>query len=90
MPWHNKDVHAIQVEGCGDHRTGTLILDLDYIAEWLPTVNGALSSRLAPATLTFVNVFALKIDLDWVGAGMTPFSIGGIGREKLVQLSTHV
>lgn len=82
MSWHDNHVHGLQVEGGGEHGTGSLHLDLDYIVEWLPPVDGSFRWRIAPAILTFHDVFALKIELDWVGAGMTPFSISGIGREK--------
>ena len=83
MSWHDNHVHGLQIEGGGAHGTGTLVLDLDYITEWLPPVDGAFQFRLAPATLTFQDVFGLRIELDWIGKGMTPFSISGIGREKL-------
>jgi hypothetical protein len=53
----------------------------------LPPIKGAFQFRLAPATLTFHDVFALKIELDWIGKAITPFSISGIGREKLSHAS---
>ena len=83
MSWHDTHVHGLQIEGGGEHGTGTFVLDLDYIVEWLPPIEGVFQFRLAPATLTFHNVFGLKIELDWVGAAMTPFSISAIGRKKL-------
>ena len=83
MSWHDNHVHGIAVEIANeDHGTGTLTLDLDHIVEWLPPVDGFYKFRVAPATLTFFDVFGLKIDLDWSGAGMTPFSIGDITRES--------
>jgi hypothetical protein len=83
MSWHDNHVHGLQIEA-DDDGTGRLILDLDYIVEWLCPVDGAYSFRVAPATLTFNRVFGLKIELDWatVQAGMTPFSISQISREK--------
>jgi hypothetical protein len=87
MSWHDNHVHGVQIEGDGEHGTGTLTLDLDYIAEWLPPVNRVFQFRIAPATLTFRDVFGLKIDLDWIGRAMTPFSISGITREKLAHAS---
>jgi hypothetical protein len=84
MSWHDNHVHGLQIES-GRHGTGKLILDLDYITEWLGPADGRYRFRIAPCTLTFVGVFGLQIELDWktVGAGMTPFSMSGIGREKL-------
>ena len=46
-------------------------------------MDGAYRFRIAPATLAFRDVFDLKIDLDWTGYAVTPFSISSIGREKL-------
>jgi hypothetical protein len=83
MSWHDTHVHGLQIEGGGQNGTGTFALDLDYIVEWLPPIEGAFQFRLAPATLIFYDVFALKIDLNWVGAAMTPFSMSSIGRKKL-------
>ena len=82
MSWHDNHVHGLSVEE-REHGTGLLILDLDYILEWLPGTLGVCTFRIAPATLTFRDVFDLKIDLDWakVSAGMTPFSISQIHRE---------
>ena len=81
MSWHDNHVHGLQIEG-GEHGAGLLILDIDYILEWLPGMFGRCSFRIAPATLTFRDVFNLKIDVDWanVTAGMTPFSISQIYR----------
>jgi hypothetical protein len=83
LSWHDCHVHALRVEGGGEHGTGALILDLDYIVEWLPAPGGSYRFRIAPATLTFHHVFALKVEIDWTGAAVTPFSISGIARKRL-------
>lgn len=86
LSWHDNHVHGLRIEIANeDHGTGTLILDLDHILEWLPPVDGFFRFRVAPATLTFHEVFGLKVDLDWAAAtaGMTPFSISQISREKV-------
>jgi len=85
LSWHDNHVHGLQIEVANpDHGTGHLILDLDHILEWLAPIEGRYRFRVAPATLTFLDVFGLRIDLDWaaVTAGMIPFSIGQIRREK--------
>ena len=91
MCWHDNHVHALRIEE-GEHGTGQLTLDIDYIVEWLCPQDGNFSFRVAPATLTFHDVFALKIHVDWasVQAGMRPFSIDGIEREKREHPSGHV
>jgi hypothetical protein len=80
--WHDNHVHALRIRS-GEHGTGELVLDLDYILEWLPPRDGAFTFRVAPATLTFHGVVDLRVSLDYAGpsAGMTPFSIQGIDRE---------
>lgn len=86
MSWHDNHVHAIRVEVANeDHGTGTLQLDLDYIVEWLPPGADGFRFRVAPATLTFFEIFGLRIEVDWAAAtaGMTPFSIGRISRQKI-------
>ena len=93
MSWHDNHVHGIRVEtATEEHGTGVLSLDLDYILEWLPPVEGKFSFRMAPATLTFFEVFGLKIDVDWVAAqaGVTPFSIGEISRERIEYQTGYV
>jgi hypothetical protein len=88
LSWHDNHVHAVQVEAdnpeCG---TGVLRLDLDHILEWLrPPVPGeAFRFRVVPATLTFFEVSVLRIEIDWAAAtaGIAPFSLDGISRQKL-------
>lgn len=85
LSWHDNHVHGVELHE-GEHGTGTLILHLDYILEWLPPINGGYSFRIAPAILSFHEVSGLKFELDYlsVSAGMTPFSIGHIAREAVM------
>ena len=80
--WHDNHVHAFRIRE-GAHGTGEHVLDLDYILEWLSVPEGPFRFRVAPATLTFHGVVALRLSLDYaiLSAGMTPFSIQGIERE---------
>jgi len=81
MSWHDNHVHGLEIRE-GEDGTGELILRLDHILEWLsPGEGGRFSFRIAPATLTFRGVFALRIELDYIGYAFTPFSIAGISRE---------
>ena len=63
---------------------GNPVIDLDYILEWLCPAPNAFAFRVAPATLTFLEVFALRIEIDYASAtaGITPFSIGVIKRQE--------
>lgn len=80
MSWHDCHVHAMRVVE-GEHGTGELELDLDYILEWR-RADAGFSFLLVPATLRFHEVFGLRIALDWATptAGLGPFSLNGIER----------
>jgi hypothetical protein len=82
MSWHDNHVHGLRIRE-GHHGHGELDLDIDYILEWLCPNEGTFAFRVAPATLTFINVFDLRIEIDYAAAtaGITPFSIDGITRE---------
>jgi len=82
MGWHDNRVHGLRIRR-GTNGLGELELDLDYILEWLRPTDTTFAFRLAPATLTFLDVFDLRIEIDYAapGAGITPFSISGIERD---------
>jgi hypothetical protein len=82
MSWHDNHVHGLQIRS-GEHGAGELVLDIDYIVEWLCETDGTCQFRLAPASLTFRDVTDLRIDVDFasVSAALGPFSIGEIRRE---------
>ena len=80
MSWHDNHVHALRIVA-GDQGAGELVLDIDYIAEWLR--NGdAFQFRLVPATLRFIDVTNLRFSLDYASASaaLGPFSIHAIER----------
>jgi hypothetical protein len=82
MGWHDNHVHAFAIRE-GEHGTGELILDLDYILEWTcPTGENRYQFLMSPATLTFIGMTDLKMTLDYtkVSAGTCPFSVDGIER----------
>jgi hypothetical protein len=81
MSWHDNYVHALRIVE-GPHGAGELILDLDYILEWIKTPDGY-TFRILPVTLKFVEVTNLRIALDYATptAALGPFSIHAIERE---------
>jgi hypothetical protein len=83
LDWHDNVVHAIRVVE-GEYGAGQLILDIDYILEWLKDDSGTFAFKVAPATLEFNDVTNLKIALDYdtPGAGLTPFSLDRIERRR--------
>ena len=93
LSWHDHCVHALALRE-GEDGTGALVLDLDFIVEWLkpnPTSPNPTRFRylIAPATLTFRRVSDLKLSVDYASCGMGPFSIDGIERQASVYPSGH-
>jgi hypothetical protein len=86
LSWHDCHVHGFRL-GSINNELGTaeLELDIDYIVEWLRQSDLAFRFRIAPATLTFHDVFGLRVEVDYraPSAGMTPFSLDGVHREPI-------
>ena len=72
--WHDNAVYGMRLE-VGDPDRGTwhsrLILDIDYILEWICGTDGRFHFRVAPATLTFEDVTDLNLALDQGDSGCT-------------------
>lgn len=64
LSWHDNHVHGLRIVE-GEHGSGELVLDIDHIVEWLPPVEGSCRFLLAPATLTFHEVYDLRIEIDY-------------------------
>jgi hypothetical protein len=81
MSWHDNHVHAIRIEE-GEHGAGKLILDLDYILEWVKDARGVMRFSILPVALVFREVTSLRMTLDYATptAAMGPFSIRAIER----------
>jgi len=80
MSWHDNYVHALRIVQ-GNHGAGELVLDLDYILEWIKSADG-MRFRILPVNLRFIEVTALRLSLDYASpsAAMGPFSIHAIER----------
>jgi hypothetical protein len=64
MSWHDATVHALATEP-EDHNPGRLLIDLDYIVEWvIPTGEERVSFWVVPATLVFDHAWDLTVDID--------------------------
>lgn len=66
----------------GEHGSGELILDIDYILEWLQT-DGKYRFSVAPAELRFQQTTDLRVAFDYAAtsAALTPFTIHQVERE---------
>lgn len=63
MSWHDNTVHGIRLRNPDEGYDFDLILDLDYILEWIQTPPNTFRFAVAPATLTFSGVDKLSIDV---------------------------
>ncbi|MES2671177.1 MAG: hypothetical protein V4673_12265 [Pseudomonadota bacterium] len=83
LSWRDVRVHGFRIVE-GAQGTAELVLDIDFILEWLPEDDGY-RFRIAQAILQFHEVFGLRFMLDYVAcsAGMTAFSIESIEREVI-------
>jgi len=81
MSWHDCHVHAFRIAE-GEHGTGELEFDMDYILEWKQEQE-KFSFLLVPVTLRFHEAFGLRLVLDWATptAGLGPFSLSSIDRK---------
>ena len=85
MSWHDNHVHGVEIR-LGDDGTGSLILHLDYILEWIVEPDRTYRWRIAPAVLTFRGVADLQMELDDLDA---PFCIRSIDREEIAGQSSY-
>jgi len=91
MSWHDVHVHGFRIVDCDEaNGTAELVLDIDYILEWLSSEVG-ISFVVAQASLQFHEVFGLKFTLDYAQptAGMCAFSLAGIERELVTYPAGH-
>ncbi len=86
LSWHDCHIHGFRLGKINNqHGTADLEFDIDFIIEWLVQADRTFRFRIGPATLAFLGVSGLRVELDYATptAGMTPFSIDGINREPL-------
>lgn len=80
MSWHDNYVHGFRIVE-GRYGSGELILDIDYILEWI-TCQEKVRFRIVPASLRFLEVTDLRLSLDYATptAAFGPFSLHAIER----------
>ena len=90
LSWHDCHIWGLEFRAGepdeGDW-TSDLVLDVDFIAEWLCGVSGGAQFRVAPATLAFHGVTDPRINIDWGQSGfqvaLHGVSIDSIERERV-------
>lgn len=89
LSWHDNIIYAVRFD-LGDTFQGDwhqdLVLDIDYIAEWLRGADGGVKFKVAPATLTFHQVTDLRIDIDFGDSGCQV----GINEPSIAEITREV
>jgi hypothetical protein len=92
LSWHDCHLWAIRFDvGSAeeDDWTSDLVLDLDFIVEWLRPSENEFAFRVAPATLVFQGVTDPHIAIDWARTGFQGalhlVSIDRITRERVAE-----
>lgn len=82
MNWHDAVVHALSIDT--REYDYELILDVDYILEWIKPVapDNYYSFVIAPATIIFSGVWDIKTDLATRESVLEPIRIQDIQREN--------
>lgn len=87
MNWHDNAFHAFRILEDDDNTGGQLILDMDFITEWLREKDDSFSFKITPSDLTFHGVsdliISISIDYAFANAGVQPMDIDEIQREKV-------
>jgi hypothetical protein len=66
LSWHDNRIHAISFVCPDEGYENDLVLDIDFIFEWIKTPSDGFRFRVAPATLAFHNVTKTRIGVELV------------------------
>jgi hypothetical protein len=90
LSWHDCHLWAIAFdvgEPDEDDWTSDLVLDIDFIVEWLCPSSDKFAFRVAPARLAFQGVTDPRFAIEWARTGfqgaLHPVSIDSITRERV-------
>jgi hypothetical protein len=93
MSWHDCTIRGLELRvGDADEQdwTSDLVLDIDYIVEWICATDGGVQFRMAPATLVFHNATDLRVHLDWGASGYrTALQTASIDRLERVPIENQ-
>src|SRR5262245_6916041 len=92
LSWHDNSIYGLALRT--ENWKSDLLLDIDYITEWLCGVDQRVRFLIAPATLTFHNVTDLRLDVDWGDShfqvALIEPSIHAITRERVAHQLIHL
>ncbi|NHQ86130.1 hypothetical protein HA050_08365 [Iodobacter sp. HSC-16F04] len=81
IQWHDNAIHGFRIlEG---ESGAELVLDIDFITEWLPPTKGAFGFKVSPSDLVFHDVSDLVVSINYAAASaaVQPMTIHEIHRE---------
>lgn len=91
--WHDNAIHGLRIVEGDEACYGDIILDIDFILEWLPPQgeDNAFRFKVAPANLTFHEVTDLVVFVDYAAstAALQPMTIHEIHREVITHPNGH-
>ena len=95
LSWHDNSLYGISWKVDYESDTNELILDIDYICEWICDPNKTCHFKVAPANLNFHNITDLKINID---CGNSDFQacldsgipISSISKEQIKNQKVHL
>lgn len=70
LSWHDNPVYGLFIDNDVSVWKSDLVVDIDFIVEWLCGVGSPTHFKIAAATLTFHHVTDLKVNIDWGDSGM--------------------
>lgn len=62
LSWHDCTIHSVGIDQDGEYQSD-LLIDLDFLLEWLTASDGTFQFRVSPALLRFHNVDKLVIHM---------------------------
>jgi hypothetical protein len=91
--WHDNAIHGIRIVEGEDGGSGDLVLDIDFIVEWLQPESGEkyFRFRVAPTDLTFHETTDLVISVDYASCSgaFQPMTIRRTHREPITYPNGH-
>lgn len=85
LSWHDCAVHGVAWNIDGGSGPSDLILDIDYICEWLCGADKVCKFEIAPADLVFHGITDLKMSVDWGDSGFQTCIEGGFPISEIKQ-----
>lgn len=78
VSWHDNFLHGISWKQELKSNIDELILDIDYICEWICEKGKNFTFKISPADLIFYDITDLKININWGDSNFQDSFEGGV------------